>query len=173
MSELNSSEKSVGLFGQPIEQDLLYCTKCQKNKPFDAFKKRSKRNRKVRRAWCRECERVINRIDALKPRRKQARRARELANEYGLDEAGYDALLHKQGGLCAICRGPEVARSRSGNIRRLGVDHDHATGAVRGILCGRCNNGIAQFLDDINLLQAAIAYLESPPAGTMAGTMRQ
>jgi hypothetical protein len=68
---------------------------------------------------------------------------------YGLSKEAYSALLDKQDGKCAICR-EEIA---------LHVDHDHATGDVRGLLCRACNNGIGNFADDPARLQAAIDYL--------------
>lgn len=77
---------------------------------------------------------------------------------YGLDARGYRALLDAQGGRCAICR----ARPRS---KRLAVDHDHKSGAVRGLLCSRCNHDLmGSAWDSIALVAALWHYLNTPPA---------
>jgi hypothetical protein len=73
-----------------------------------------------------------------------------LRRKYGLDTDGYEALLEWSNGGCAIC----------GAKTPLAVDHDHATGALRGLLCRHCNTGLGQFRDRIDLLRIAIAYLE-------------
>lgn len=39
------------------------------------------------------------------------------------------------------------------------VDHDHATGMVRGLLCGRCNMGIGLLRDNIGIMKNTILYL--------------
>ncbi len=44
-------------------------------------------------------------------------------------------------------------------MKEIEVDHCHKTGVVRGLLCRKCNVGIAFFDDDINRLQIAIEYI--------------
>jgi hypothetical protein len=77
---------------------------------------------------------------------------------YGIRISDYTRLLAEQGGLCAICR----RKPRSD--RPLFIDHDHKSGRVRGLLCGRCNTGIGYFHDDPDKLERAVDYLEEPPA---------
>ncbi|CAB4179406.1 Recombination endonuclease VII [uncultured Caudovirales phage] len=56
---------------------------------------------------------------------------------------------------CAICGVHEENVTKA-----LAVDHDHATGLVRGYLCNNCNRGIGLLKDDPKVLQNAIDYLE-------------
>ncbi len=82
----------------------------------------------------------------------------------GLTLERYDGMAAAQGGVCAICRRPETRLSTTGAVRRfMSVDHDHATGVIRGLLCSQCNAGIGHFLDDPALLIAAAAYLSGQP----------
>jgi hypothetical protein len=54
------------------------------------------------------------------------------ARQLGVTDDEYARLLAAQDGHCALC--PNTPKTR-----RLHVDHDHATGRVRGLLCFRCN----------------------------------
>jgi hypothetical protein len=72
--------------------------------------------------------------------------------KYGLTRQELELLL-AQNEQCAICGGDWDAKGPH-------VDHDHATGRLRGILCGNCNNGLGRFHDDPARLRAAAAYLE-------------
>jgi hypothetical protein len=84
-------------------------------------------------------------------RRFGSHRNYKLHEKYGIDESEFDRLLAEQGGLCAICRS-QVGKQ---------VDHDHQTGAVRGILCLNCNAAMGAFHDNPAEIRAAIAYLEA------------
>jgi len=89
--------------------------------------------------------------------RKNAARQRseKLLRAYGIDEAKYQEMLAAQGGCCAICGNPPTA----GRSRRLFVDHHHATGKVRGLLCHGCNTAIGLMEERTDRLASAIAYL--------------
>ncbi len=62
-------------------------------------------------------------------------------------------MLAAQGGGCLICGRPPR------DDISLHVDHDHSTGKVRGILCFCCNNALADFKEDPQLLHKAVTYL--------------
>lgn len=63
-------------------------------------------------------------------------------------------LYEKQEGKCAIC-----ARHETQFNRKLAVDHCHATGKIRGLLCSACNRALGLFRDKISSLNAATLYL--------------
>ena len=78
----------------------------------------------------------------------------------GVDATRYQEMLREQGGVCAICSQPErTADGLSGKPKDLAVDHDHATGAVRALLCSACNTAIGLFNDDVALLAKAQSYV--------------
>jgi len=87
-------------------------------------------------------------------RRQAQNRRSHLKRKYGITPEQYDEMLAAQGGGCAICGRPprdDIA---------LHVDHDHETGAIRGITCFRCNNALGDLDDDPKLLARAAQYLE-------------
>jgi transposase-like protein len=74
--------------------------------------------------------------------------------KYGITINHYKHLLQLQDSKCAIC-----GRSAIDNGKNLAVDHDHATGAIRGLLCSKCNIAIGLLDDSPLVLQNAINYL--------------
>lgn len=84
-------------------------------------------------------------------------RARNI-KRYGVTLAEYDALLAAQDGVCAICK------KKCSKHPNLSIDHDHATGKVRGLLCSACNIGIGSLREDPMIAQAAADYLRKHKA---------
>ena len=127
----------------------------------DFFRERTRGPTK-RKSFCKHCAKLAQREWRKKnpdwEKRRYAKtatatRERHLLRKYGISLVEYDALFAEQGGGCKICgRQQEKA---------LDVDHCHATGTVRGLLCGNCNRMIGYGRDDSAILRAAADYLEA------------
>jgi hypothetical protein len=61
--------------------------------------------------------------------------------------------------VCEVCGAPP-------NKKRLAIDHCHASGKLRGMLCHSCNLGLGSFRDREDLLIAAAMYLQRKRALT-------
>jgi len=137
------------------------CTKCGKTKPLQEFTK-NHRGKNGYSTWCKACHVENSERWRKDPKnkgvvRKTAWKARIKA-EFGLTEDAYEKMLSWSEGGCAICGERPGIEGRW--HQRLAVDHNHATGAVRGLLCVNCNHGLGKFKDSKRLLRVAIAYLE-------------
>lgn len=94
---------------------------------------------------------------------RAANHEKRVQETYGLKAGEYAQLYTFQGGLCALCR------RATGKSRRLSVDHDHATGEVRGLLCRPCNTLLGHARDAISFFRRSIHYLGLPPYARMIG----
>jgi hypothetical protein len=90
---------------------------------------------------------------AKKRRRRETGREARLWARYGLTLSAFEAMRAAQDGLCAICRDPFVETPH--------VDHDHATGKVRALLCLLCNAALGSLKDDITRAQGVVDYLRA------------
>lgn len=123
--------------------------------PLESFVKKCKqcgspelvKSRKV----CKDCLNAVRK--AHYQDNKDWYRNRNYKKEYGITLEEYEAMFSAQGGVCLICLLPE----RSGKL--LAVDHDHATGEVRGLLCNGCNVALGMFLDDPERIERAARYV--------------
>lgn len=121
------------------------CKSCKTSRPIGDF--HSSGDGKTKRWVCKECRNTKNQAYYLEKTRNTY-----LQSHYGMSLAEYEALLTEQSGVCAICG------SLPDDIN-LHVDHNHTTGAVRGLLCMRCNIALGNFKDDLDTLLSAALYL--------------
>jgi len=176
----------------PIIDGCIRCSSCRETKPLAEYQPSVVR---VGCGVCRPCKQKakrayeqLNRDKANSAqRRRRARRAdsaravrREwyaankdrhrsyaLGGRYGITLQQYERILVAQGGRCACCG---AASNRNG--KRLFVDHDHETGAVRGLLCLKCNAGIGALGDGLTGVGLALVYLSREvTAGLSAGLL--
>lgn len=118
---------------------VLKCTKCKQEKPATAeyFPLHNKKTNGLD-SWCRDC-RSTYRSEICRGR------FRDVISDVELK------ILKSDTKECVIC----------GSEEKLVVDHDHKTGAIRGMLCNHCNRGLGHFRDDPELLEFARIYLLS------------
>jgi hypothetical protein len=128
-------EKALAAAPPPVP-GASRCSACDAIKPIAEFRLDRRRKSGVS-PWCTPCWADKNR-----------------QRNHGIDNVTYDALLETQGGACAICLRPERVWNS------LSVDHDHASGAIRGLLCHSCNVSLGHFGDSPDLLRRAAEYLE-------------
>jgi hypothetical protein len=85
-------------------------------------------------------------------------RKHRLKTKYNITIEQYNFMLEKQNGCCNICK---KHQDELKNI--LAVDHDHATGKIRGLLCMKCNRALGAYNDNIDILLNAIEHLKNNP----------
>lgn len=133
------------------------CTTCKNDKPIAEFDPDS-RYKSGYRSQCRSCRYT---------RMQRGRLDGHLKLRYGITVEEWEKRLEDQGGVCAICglhetriTRPNAKKYMNGLRPRLSMDHNHATGDARGLLCYKCNIGIGHLQDSISNLESAIAYLK-------------
>lgn len=83
-----------------------------------------------------------------------------LKRNYGITLSDYERMYAEQSGRCKICGGEGFVMNKDRHRVKLVVDHCHATGKVRGLLCHNCNRALGLLNDNIQSLENAIAYLK-------------
>ena len=131
------------------------CTRYGHEKPLDAFHKQP-RGKFGRTSACKPC--AIAAQKECRERKPLAphKRAWNLSTRYGITEADEQRIHAEQRGLCGICAQP---------LRRHVIDHDHATGKVRALLCHECNLALGH-VERKGFIEAAIAYLAKHKGST-------
>lgn len=122
-----------------------WCTRCRQNLPRDAFAKAAG-VRDGLETRCKQCN--AERRNAAQAAHSKRRR------KYALEPEVFEAMVAACGNRCAICD-----RDMGQGIG-CNVDHCHATGRVRGLLCRLCNTALGQAGDSPARLRAMADYIE-------------
>ena len=120
------------------------CTQCGETKDITEFASAGKGKK---RAQCKPCL-ARKKREYYKKNPDKARR-RNLLTYYGITVETFDQMAAEQNHSCAACLKPTTD---------LHVDHDHKTGAVRGLLCMNCNLALGHVQDSIERLQQLREY---------------
>lgn len=92
-------------------------------------------------------------IAARRKENRETEAAKKRGSRYGITPDAFKRLLVEQGGVCAICGGLDGKKS-------LGVDHDHGSKKIRGLLCSGCNLAVGLLKDSSAVAQLAVKYLK-------------
>lgn len=141
------------------------CSRCRQRKTKSLFNTRKGASDGLR-SECKDCgakaaavyrnsnkkniaksQQAYRKVNKVKLQEKDKKK--HLLSKYNLTLDAWNNLLLSQNGGCAICS----------KTTHLQVDHDHATGRIRGLLCGNCNRGLGLFGDDVVALAKALSYL--------------
>ena len=87
------------------------------------------------------------------PTKAKANDRRQILRRYGLTPELFERMKVEQGGRCKIC---ELEFTGTPHI-----DHCHASGAVRGLLCRPCNLILGYAKDNPARLERAAKYLRT------------
>lgn len=146
----------------PIETKMCYT--CKQTKPIEEFHLRKRGDPiRGRMSDCKDCQKA--RLRGRYHRSDDKERHRIVLRSHNVTKEQYAAMLEAQDGVCSICKQKETAMDpRTGLTRNLSIDHNHETGAIRELLCSRCNIMIGLAKDNIETLTNAIRYLEKHEA---------
>ena len=98
----------------------------------------------------RDRARLMANTTAWRRANPEKRKAMALRFKFGMEIGEYRRIETAQDYKCAICR-------RGGELH---VDHDHATGAIRGLLCMPCNTSLGRLGDNVDAIRRVLSYLE-------------
>jgi Recombination endonuclease VII len=141
-----------GVVEQRLRTGQKRCGRCKEVKPFEEFH-RSKQSRDGRFFYCKPCQSARAKHYYYNGQ-AEVRKAAHRRRKFGLTNDRFEQMRADQGDACACCGDPFGQRTPH-------VDHDHATGVVRALLCGWCNPMLGQARDDPRRLAAGIEYLKS------------
>ena len=142
------------------------CGNCRETKPLDAFYKnlakegrcKSCVSRIRKEAYRADPAKVIARVTKYRTENPEKIKDTKLKQDRGVDLTWFKSKLEEQNHACACCKKPETMIWRGRKVA-LSVDHDHGTGAVRALLCTKCNRALGLLKEDPQIIQSLLDYI--------------
>lgn len=131
------------------------CRDCKVEKASSEFFAQDKEHKYLS-SYCKPCKKIrISQFYKLNPEKDRSYYLTQaFKTRYRrIDRAIYNKMYEEQQGLCKICN------KTCDKYKVLCIDHDHATGYLRGLLCNHCNLALGHFKDNPDVIKAALDYL--------------
>jgi hypothetical protein len=132
---------------------MLHCKRCEKFLPHTNFGS-DKSRISGKSIYCKKCRARLAKEQRQK--RPAEKSQYDRYRRYGISKEKFDSMMETQENRCAICKTDKPSTAYG----IFYVDHCHKTGAIRGLLCHKCNTGIGLLNDDPSILESAILYLQ-------------
>lgn len=141
-----------------------FCNFCKQAKSTTEFYRNCGTHDKLA-SKCKSCDLAAHKVyveknrDKVKMSRQEFRKANKVRLSVAKNRAKcpperFKELFEAQQGQCAIC-GLHQDKMR----RRIAIDHNHTTKAIRGLLCDNCNRCLGLLKDSTLILEKALGYL--------------
>lgn len=131
-----------------LAQNQKKCSMCHQVKFLSEFHRKSDATSTTQ-SFCKLCGRQSHtRNRKLNPGKEFQQHRRRV---YGIAPEDFEQVVLNQNKKCAICKVPFTKTPH--------LDHDHSTGKIRGVLCGKCNVGLGLFKESPQILVDALLYL--------------
>jgi len=131
---------------------MKICKQCNQEKPLSEYYKDSSKKDKLT-IYCKQCckdkEHAYHKKNPIK---KTNRKRKGMISKSGLPitMTEYTQMLEEQNNKCGIC---------DCDMTTPYIDHNHATGVIRMLLCHHCNSLLGMAKENIQTLQKSIEYL--------------
>jgi hypothetical protein len=139
------------------------CRDCENKKARERYAKNDilSRRKEKKRIYDKERRERLRAEGKLKKLDPEVQREKAMKHKYGITIKNYEDMVEAQNNKCAICS----ARGEEERNGKLVVDHCHASGKIRGLLCNKCNLLLGHADDTIERLERAILYLSQRGEG--------
>ena len=143
-----------------MDTAIKVCTMCGEERPLSSFRSRGGDQSHLLKSRCNTClynehrrwtEENQHRVQDY--REKDTWTLAKRCARRGITPEQLVQTFERQECSCAICR-TKISLADSA------IDHNHATGEFRGVLCRQCNRALGMFKDNADILRSAAAYLD-------------
>ena len=138
-----------------LRKTALLCSRCVTYPPMVGSKACARCTQYMREYRVRNLDKIKATARRFSARNREALRDRQRMMRYGLSASALRELKEKP--RCDACNHPFDSVCGSQHSRH--IDHDHATGAVRGVLCQQCNLALGYLEDSPQRAEALAAYV--------------
>ena len=143
-----------------MESPMKTCCRCRQVLSLDSFcSDKSRKDKKH--PECRLCQkkRSIKYRSKNKDFLNTNAMARHYLKKYGITQEEFLTKAKQQNNKCAICF-IDLSFDKINSLDKAVMDHDHASGKLRSVLCSGCNKALGLMKDNTDILNRSINYLK-------------